>query len=125
MTELRVFVRAPLAIYPVILVFIMGRSLLVGDMRGLFVSPFSALVMSVVGYPLAMAATWLILRLWPSLGTANLGMSLSVGVVCAELAFWLLVKPFWHQDVFSSGFCAAMVAVCGLATAGAFYGLRD
>lgn len=124
MTESRALTRAPLTIYPVVLVFVMGRSMLVGDMRELFVAPFSALLMSLVGYPLALAAAWLVLRLWPGLATASLGLSLVVGVVCAELAFWLLVAPLWQPEVFSAGFCAAMVAVCGLATAGAFYWLR-
>ena len=123
MSERRALVIAPLAIFPVALVFVMARSLLAGDQRELFVAPFSAMMITFVGYPLAVAIGWLFLRILPRFVNASFGLALGVGVASAEVAFWLLIHPFWQRE-FSNLFCAALVAACGLATAGAFQRLK-
>lgn len=116
MNERRALATAPIAIFPVALVFIMARSLLAGDLRELFAAPFSALMITVVGYPLAVAAGWLLLRIAPALATASLTSALAAGLASAEIGFWVLIHPFWQRE-FSNLFCAALVAGCGLATA--------
>ena len=123
MSERRALAIAPLAIFPVALVFVMARSLLASDLRELFAAPFSALMITFVGYPLAVAIGWLLLRALPKLVYASVSLVLGVGVASAEVAFWLLIHPFWQRE-FSNFFCAALVAVCGLATAGAFQRAR-
>jgi hypothetical protein len=114
---------ASLAIYPVALVFVMARSLLAGDLRELFAAPFSALVMTFVGYPVAVVVGWLLLRAAPALVTASLIRGLGAGAVSAEVAFWILIHPFWQRD-YSNSFCAALVAACGLAVATVFQRLN-
>lgn len=120
MGDRRVLVIAPLAIFPVTLVFVMARSLLTGDLRELIAAPFSALMITVVGYPVAVVVCWLLVRAIPRLVNASLGVALSVGVVSAEATFWVLIHPFWQRE-FSNLFCVALVAACGLSTAGIFY----
>lgn len=116
MNERRALATAPIAIFPVALVFIMARSLLAGDLRELFAAPFSALMITFVGYPLAVAAGWLLLRIAPALVTASVTSALAAGLASAEIGFWVLIHPFWQRE-FSDLFCAALVAGCGLATA--------
>lgn len=123
MSERRALVIAPLAIFPVALVFVMARSLLAGDLRELFAAPFSAMMITFVGYPLAVAIGWLFLRTLPRLVNASFSLALGIGVASAEVTFWLLIHPFWQRE-FSNLFCAALVAACGLATAGAFQWLK-
>ncbi|MDD5269388.1 MAG: hypothetical protein PHO08_20110 [Methylococcales bacterium] len=120
MGERRVLVIAPLAIFPVALVFVMVRSLLIGDLRELIAAPFSALMITAVGYPVAVVVCWLLVRAIPRLVNASLGVALCVGVASAEAAFWLLIHPIWQRE-FSNSFCVALVAACGLATAGVFH----
>jgi hypothetical protein len=119
MTTQRALATAPVAIFPVALAFVMARSLLAGDLRELFAAPFSALLIAAIGYPLALFAGWVMLRLAPAMAGASLARTLTAGVASAELIFWLLVHPFWQRE-FSNLFCAALVAACGLATAAAF-----
>lgn len=116
MNEGRALATAPIAAFPVALVFIVVRSLLAGDLRELLVAPFSALMITVVAYPLAVAAGWLLLRVAPTLVTASSGKAIATGLVIAELGFWMLIHPFWQRE-FSNVFCAALVAGCGVATA--------
>lgn len=124
MSVRRAIAIAPVAIYPVALVFIMARSLLAGDLRELLVSPFSAMMIMVVGYPLAITMGWLLLRISPSLLNATYGLALVVGVVSAELVFWLIVHPFWERE-FSDMFCVALVAACAIATVCNFLRLKQ
>ena len=123
MSERRALVIAPLAIFPVALVFVMARSLLAGDLREFFAAPFSAMLITFVGYPLAVAVGWLLLRTLPRLLNASVNLALGVGVASAEVAFWLLIHPFWQRE-FSNLFCALLVAACGLATALFFQRLK-
>ena len=116
MNERRALATAPMAIFPVALLFITAHSLLSGDLRELFAAPFSALMITFVGYPLGFAAGSLLLRIAPTLVTASVTSALAAGLVSAELGFWLLIHPFWQRE-FSDLFCAALVASCGLATA--------
>lgn len=120
MSQPRATIAAPLVIFPVALVFVAVRALLSGDLRELFASPFSAAMITVVGYPIAVAAIWLITRISPKLMHASLGIVLGAGIASAELSFWLLVHPVWERD-FSNLFCAALVAACGAATATILY----
>ena len=123
MSEMRAIALAPLAIFPVALVFIVARSLLAGDLRELFAAPFSAMMITAVGYPIAVAASWLLMRTFPRLAHPSLGIAIGIGVASAEASFWLLVHPFWQRE-FSNLFCAALVAACGVATAAALHTLR-
>jgi hypothetical protein len=116
MIERRALAAAPCAILPVALVFIMARALLGGDWRELFAAPFSALMITFVGYPIALAVGWLLLRIAPALVGASVARALTTGVACAEISFWILIAPFWERE-FSDLFCAALVAGCGAATA--------
>lgn len=122
MSEQRALAIAPLAIFPVALAFIIVRSLLAGDLRELFVAPFSAMMIAVVGYPIAIATIWLLIRIFPGLKHASFGIAIGVGIASAELSFWLFVHPFWQRE-FSNLFCAALVAACGVSTAIALHKL--
>ena len=119
MNQRRALVIAPIAIFPVAMVAVMARSLVAGDLRELFAAPFSALMITFVGYPIAVVVGWLLLRIFPRLVNASFIHALGVGFVSAEAVFWFLIHPFWQRE-FSHLFCAALVAACGLATAGAF-----
>lgn len=123
MNQRRALLIAPMAIFPVALAAVMARSLLAGDLRELFAAPYSALMITFVGYPVAVAVGWLLLRTLPELVTASFIRALGVGLVSAEAIFWILIHPFWQRE-FSNLFCAALVAGCGLATAGAFQWLQ-
>ncbi len=116
MNTRRALATAPMAIFPVALVFILARSLLAGDLRELFSAPFSALMITVVGYPLAVAAGWLLLRIAPALVSTSVASALAAGLASAEIGFWLLIHPFWQREL-SNLFCAALVAACGMACA--------
>lgn len=115
----RALIVAPLAIFPVALIFVAARSILAGDLRELFAAPFSASLITFSGYPIAFALGWLFLRTLPRFVNASAGLFLLAGVASAEVAFWLLIHPFWQRE-FSNLFCAALVAACTLATAGSF-----
>lgn len=119
----RALLIAPMAIFPVALVGVMARSLLAGDLRELIAAPFSALMITFVGYPLAVLVGWLLQRTVPGLLGASHIRILGAGVVSAEAVFWLLIHPFWERE-FSSAFCAALVAACGLACAAVFQWIK-
>lgn len=123
MSEWRALAIAPLATFPVALVFILARSLLAGDLRELFAAPFSAAMITAVGYPAALAASWLLMRAFPRLARTSLWIAIWIGVASAEASFWLLVHPFWQRD-FSNLFCSALVATCGAAIAATLHALR-
>ena len=123
MSEKQALGIAPLAIFPVALVFIVARSLLAGDLRELFAAPFSAVMITAIGYPIAFAASWLLLRTFPRLAHTSLWIAIGIGIASAEASFWLFVHPFWQRE-FSNLFCAALVAACGVATAAALHTLR-
>ena len=120
MNERRPLFIAPLAIFPVALVFFMARSLIESDLRELFAAPYSAILLTVVGYPIAIVVGWLLMRAFPKLKNANFGTTLLVGLVSAESSFWLLINPIWERE-FSNLYSAALVGVCGLATAATFH----
>ena len=107
--------RAPLVIFPVALIAVAGRALWMNDPREILMSPISAAMMTVVAYPLAVLAIWLVRRFLPQLTQAGPGVAALVGVAAAELAFWALVHPFWQRD-FSIPFLAALIAAFGLST---------
>lgn len=123
LSDRRAAVLAPLVIYPVALALIAVRALLLSDPRELLVSPLSAALVTVVGYPAALATGWLICRVYPRLLTAPLGTLMLLGVFGAEVLFWGLINPFWQRD-FSPLYCATLVAASGIATAWAYVGLR-
>ena len=120
----RALARAPLAMVPVALVFVVVRSLLASDLRELVVSPLTAAVIGLVGYPIAVAAIWLVGRWWPKALDGGLGVLLLTGLACAEAGFWVLIHPIWQRD-FSNAFCAALVGACGMATAAAYRWLKS
>ena len=120
MKERRLLFIAPLAIFPVALVFFMARSLTEGDFRELFAAPYSAMLIVAVGYPIAIVVGWLILSVFPNLKKASFGTTLLVGLVSAESIFWLLINPAWERE-FSDLYSAALVGVSGLATAAVLY----
>lgn len=107
---------APLVIFPVALVAVALRSLWMSDPRELLVSPITAAMMTLVAYPLAVGAIWLIRRFLPHITEAGAGVACLVGVVAAEVAFWSLIHPIWQRD-FSGLYMAALVAGFGLSTA--------
>jgi hypothetical protein len=123
MTLGRAELMAPLAIYPVALVFIAVRALVLNDPRELVVSPISAVPVAVVGYVLAAVSAWILLCLWPGFRGASSVATVVVGVILAEACFWILVSPFWRRE-FSSQFCVGLVAASGAATALSFLVLR-
>lgn len=123
MNEWRSVVIAPLAIFPVALVFFMARSLIEGDLRELFAAPYSAMVITAVGYPIAIALAWILISAFPNLKKASLGTTLLIGLVSAESSFWLLINPIWEREV-SNLYSAALVGVSGLATAAVLHMLR-
>lgn len=123
MNEKRALALAPFAIFPVALVFVAARSLLAGDLRELFAAPFSAMMITAVGYLFAIAGGWFVMRTMPRLVDKNPGIVMGVGALSAEICFWLFIQPFWQRD-FSNFFCTAMVAACGAATAGLLRKLR-
>lgn len=120
----RAILLAPLAIFPVVLAFVGARALMVGDMRGAFVAPFAALLITLVGYPLALLSAWGLIRLFPALVSAGLAVHLAVGIISAETVFWVLVRPLWQQEVYSTAFCMTMLAACGALSAGLLFWLR-
>ena len=115
----RALLMAPLAIFPVALVFIATRSLLAGDLRELFAAPFSALMITTVAYPVAVAVGGLLVWAVPRLARARLAAAVVIGMASAEVPFWLLIHPLWQRE-FSNAFCGALVAACGAATAAFF-----
>jgi hypothetical protein len=123
MNERRALVLSPAAIFPVSLLFIMGLALATGDLREAIVAPFSALFMTVVGYPTAILVWW---PLWKALKKTGRDGTLSIlaaAVLAAEAVFWVALSPLWQRN-FSNLFCAALIAACGLACGLAFVRLR-
>lgn len=123
MKERRPLFIAPLAIFPVALVFFMARSLIESDLRELFAAPYSAMLIAAVGYPIAIVVGWLLMSAFPNLKKASFGTTLLVGLVSAESIFWLLINPIWERE-FSNLYSAALVGVSGLATAAVLHMLR-
>ena len=120
--ERRALFTAPIAIFPVALVFVSLRSLMAGDMRELFVAPLSAGAITLVGYPFAIAAGWAVAAASSKFAHKNLALILAASAISAEVIFWLVISPFWQRD-FSIAFCLALVGACGLACGAAFYWL--
>jgi hypothetical protein len=110
---------APAAIFPVALVFVLVRSLMIGDIRELVVAPLSAGAITVVGYPLAVVVGWLLTLPSSKAKHRNLVVVLAVSAASAEAVFWILISPFWQRD-FSVSFCVALVGICGVACGTAF-----
>lgn len=115
MNEGKAYATAPLALFPVALVFVLLRSILGGDWRELFAAPYSALLITVAGYPVALAAVWSASRIARSVGGAALATVLAAAAI-AEAVFWLLVSPYWQRE-FSTPFCVALVGACAMASA--------
>lgn len=113
---------APLVIFPVALIAIAARALLMNDPRELLMSPISAAMMTAVAYPLAVLAIWLVRRFLPQLTEAGPTVAALVGLAAAELTFWALIHPFWERG-FSTAFTAALIAGFGLST-GLMLGVR-
>ena len=110
---------APAAIFPVALVFVMVRSLMIGDIRELVVAPLSAGAITLVGYPLAVAVGWFLALASSKVKHRNPVVVLAVSAASAEAVFWILISPFWQRD-FSVSFCVALVGTCGVACGTAF-----
>lgn len=119
MSQGRALATAPLAIFPVALIFMVVRSLVVGDLHELFVAPISAGMITIVGYPFAVAAGWLLWRTLTKFGHAKRVSILAASMLTAEAAFWLVISPLWQRE-FSAAFCVALVGACGLACGGTF-----
>ena len=115
---------APLAVFPVALVFVLLRSLIGGDLRELFAAPFSAGLITAVGYPFVLAAVWLASRIMSQFAAPSRALILTAAVVVLEAVFWLVIGPFWQRD-FSNAFCAAMVGACGLVCGATFLWLAS
>jgi hypothetical protein len=119
MNERRAFVLSPLALFPVSLVFIAGLALATGDLREAVAAPFSALFITLVGYPVAMLVwwpVWLGLKRSRYCGTPAI---LLAAIVVAEAVFWIVLSPVWQRD-FSSLACTVLIAGCGLGCGLAF-----
>ena len=113
MNERRALVWAPVAIFPISLLFVLGLALATGDLRVALAAPFSALFMTMVGYPVAMLVWW---PVWEGLKKARCTGTpaiLAVAVLAAEAVFWIVFSPLWQRD-FSKAFCAVLIAACGL-----------
>ncbi len=87
MSQGRALATAPLAIFPVALIFMVVRSLVVGDLHELFVAPISAGMITIVGYPFAVAAGWLLWRTLTKFGHAKRVSILAASMLTAEAAF--------------------------------------
>jgi hypothetical protein len=119
MNDGRAFVLSPLAIFPVSLVFIIVLALATGDLREAVAAPFSALFITLVGYPTAILAWW---PVWQGLKRSRLRGTPSIliaAVVAAEAVFWIVLSPVWHRN-FSNLACTVLIAACGLACGLAF-----
>jgi hypothetical protein len=111
--EFRALATAPLAIFPVALVFILVRSFIAGDLRELFVAPISAAMITIIGYPLAFAVGWSLLWALKRFTYISSIFVIVTAVISAEVVFWGLISPFWQRE-FSIAFCIALVGTCGL-----------
>jgi Kef-type K+ transport system membrane component KefB len=119
MSERRALVLSPAAIFPVSLLFIMGLALATGDVREALVAPFSALFITVVGYPTAILVWWPVWKGLKKTGHDGTPSILAAAVLAAEAVFWIALSPIWQRD-FSNLFCAILIAACGLACGLAF-----
>ena len=117
--ERRALVFSPAAIFPVSLLFVTGLALATGDLREALVAPFSALFMTLVGYPAAILVWWPVWQGLKKTGHDGTPAILVAAVLAAEAVFWLVLGPFWQRD-FSNLFCAVLIATCGLACGLAF-----
>lgn len=120
MNERKAIITAPLAIFPVAFVFIMVRSLIGGDWRELFAAPYSAMIITVGGYPFAVAVGWLSWRGLMRIAHVSLTAVLVIAFTSAEAVFWFVISPFWERE-FSVAFCIALVGACGLTCGGTFF----
>jgi hypothetical protein len=114
MSERRALVFAPAAIFPVSLFFVMGLALSTGDFREALVAPFSALFMTLVGYPAAMLVWWPVWKGLKKTGHDGTPTILIAAVLAAEAVFWSVLSPLWQRG-FSNLFCAVLIGACGLA----------
>jgi Kef-type K+ transport system membrane component KefB len=119
MNERRALVLSPAAIFPVSLFFVMGLALATGDLREALVAPFSALFITVVGYPTAILVWWPVWQGLKKTGHDGTPAILAAAVLAAEAVFWIVLSPVWRRD-FSNLFCAVLIAACGLACGLAF-----
>jgi hypothetical protein len=124
MNKSKALATAPLAVFPVALVFVLLRSLIGGDWRELFAAPFSAAMITAVGYPFVLAAVWSASRIMTRFGAPGRALIVAAAVVLLEAVFWLVISPFWRRD-FSNAFCAAMVGASGLVCAATFLWLSS
>ena len=108
------YLQVPLVIFPIALVFVAVYALSSDDYRELIAAPFSALVITAVGYPLAVIT----ISVFSRAAQSAIGRPLAIlaGVVIAEAEFWLLIHPFWQRD-FSNLFCFLLVAAIGVTIA--------
>jgi hypothetical protein len=124
MDRQRAMMVAPLAIYPVALVFIAVRSAMLSDPRELLVSPITAAAVFLIGFPMAATCLWFGERLWQQRTNSRCLAFVVMGFVMAEVCFWALVSPFWQRD-FSALFCAGLSGLSGVATAWLYLRFAD
>jgi hypothetical protein len=119
MDEKKALLLSPLAIFPVSFIFIVGKALLGGDLREAFAAPFSALFITVTGYPISIIVWSIVWRGLKRMARVDKASVLAASLIAAEAVFWGVISPLWERD-FSDAFCAALMAACGLACGAVF-----
>jgi len=97
--------------YPVAVLLMATRGWWVGNMEAAFAAPITALVFTLVNYPIVVAVLWIVSRLW-SMSRASIRAVIAIAL--ASAAFFAVV---WPLELFrlSVSFMSLVVLVTSLA----------
>lgn len=111
---------SPLATYPVALLLMAAQGWWRGNLEAMFAAPITALLFTLLDYPVAVIVLWIVYRQWPA-RPAPFRAAAAIGLALA--AYLALIRPL-DLFRFPAGFMAALACVTALAWGGLYARLR-